>query len=68
MSAQTPEQMIEERLLTVPEACAKLRVSRWTLNRLMQSRQLRTIKIGSRRLVPASAIRKFIDQLARDGA
>jgi excisionase family DNA binding protein len=50
-------------LLTVPEACATLRVSRWTLYRLIHTRQLSTVKIGSRRLIPASALREFLDRL-----
>jgi excisionase family DNA binding protein len=47
-------------LLTVPEAGQRLRVSRWTVNRLIQTRQLRTIKIGRRRLVPSEALTDFI--------
>jgi excisionase family DNA binding protein len=54
------------RLLTVPEACEQLRVSRWTVNRLIQTRALRTIKIGSRRLVPLDAIQEFVVHLTRE--
>lgn len=50
-------------VLTVDEAAARLRVSRWTLYNLIRSNQLRTIKIGRRRLVPASAITECLDQL-----
>lgn len=52
------------RLLTVAEACAKLRISRWMLQQLINKRQLRTIKIGSRRLVPERAVTELIDRLS----
>jgi len=50
-------------VLTVTEASAQLRVSRWTLYQLIRSRQLDTIKIGKRRLIPASAILALIERL-----
>jgi excisionase family DNA binding protein len=52
------------RLLTVAEACARLRISRWMLQQLINRRQLRTIKIGSRRLIPEQAISELIDRLS----
>lgn len=55
-------------VLTVPEACAMLRISRWTLYELIRSRQLETVKIGSRRVVPVSAVRVFIDRLRGEEA
>lgn len=50
-------------LLTVPEACEQLRISRWMLYRLIQTRQLRTVKIGSSRRVPVAALGELVDQL-----
>lgn len=50
-------------LLTVAEACAELRVSKWTLYQYIHSRQLATIKLRSRRLIPRSAIRDLIERL-----
>ncbi|WP_442792361.1 helix-turn-helix domain-containing protein [Amycolatopsis sp. NBC_01307] len=47
-------------LLTVDEACRALRVSRWSLYRLIDSRRLSTIKIGARRLVPREELQRFI--------
>ena len=55
---------VEPVLLTVTEACARLRISRWTFYRLVQTRQLRTIKIGSARRVPAAAITEFVADLS----
>ena len=51
-------------LLTVTEACEALRISRWMFYRLVQQRQLHTVKIGTRRLVAPAAIQEFINSLA----
>lgn len=50
-------------LLTVAEACAELRVSKWTLYQYIHSRQLASIKLRSRRLIPRSAIRALVEKL-----
>jgi excisionase family DNA binding protein len=50
-------------LLTVKEACSALRVSKWTLYRFIRSRQLTTVKVRSRRLIPRSAIQELIKKL-----
>jgi excisionase family DNA binding protein len=55
-------------LLTVPEVCAILRVSRWTVYQLIRSRQLETIKIGSRRCVTVTAVQALIDLLRAEQA
>ncbi|BCB84464.1 helix-turn-helix domain-containing protein [Phytohabitans suffuscus] len=51
-------------LLTVDEACRMLRISRPKLYEYINSRQLRTVRFGSRRLVPLPAIRALVDQLS----
>lgn len=53
-------------LLTVPEACERLRISRWMLYELIRSRQLTTVKLGSRRLVPLAGITALVDRLAAE--
>ena len=50
-------------VLTVSEACVALRISKWTIYQLIRSRQLATIKIGKRRVIPATAIRALIERL-----
>ncbi|MEU6036932.1 helix-turn-helix domain-containing protein [Actinomadura sp. NPDC047616] len=57
-----------ELVLTVDEAAERLRVSRWTLYNLIRSNQLRTVKIGRRRLVPVDALTEFLDQLTEVAA
>lgn len=56
------------RLLTVEEACRKLRVSRWSLYQLIRANQLATVRIGRRRLVAESAIDRFIEERERQEA
>lgn len=45
------------------EACVTLHISRWTLYKLIRERQLDTIKIGRRRLIPANEIPALIERL-----
>lgn len=44
----------------VAEAAAALRISRDTIYELIRSRQLRTIRVGSRRLVPVIALNEYV--------
>ena len=55
--------MDQTELLTVPEAAQRLRISRWMLYNLIRSRQLRTVRIGNRRLIRVSAISAYIAKL-----
>ena len=55
--------MDHSELLTVPEAAQRLRISKWMLYNLIRSRKLRTVKIGSRRLVRVSAITAYLASL-----
>jgi excisionase family DNA binding protein len=56
----------EARLLTVSEACTRLRISKWTLYELIRKRQLETIRIGRRRLIPAISIAMLLERLLRE--
>ncbi|GAA2614393.1 helix-turn-helix domain-containing protein [Actinomadura fulvescens] len=55
-------------LLTVDEAAERLRVSRWSLYNLIRSNQLRTVKIGRRRLVPVAALDECLELLSEVAA
>jgi excisionase family DNA binding protein len=55
--------IVNTRLLTVDEAAEQLRVSRWTVYNLIRSNQLRTVKIGRRRLVTPAALVECVDSL-----
>jgi excisionase family DNA binding protein len=54
---------VDVTLFTIDEAAAQLRVSRWTVYNLIRSGQLRTIKIGRRRLVPIDALNECLEHL-----
>lgn len=51
-------------LLTVPQAAAALSISRTTLYEVIRSGRLRTVRVGSRRLVPVTATQEFVARLA----
>lgn len=63
MYLRASEPDAQDELLTVAEACAELRVSKWTLYQFIRSRQLASVKLRSRRLIPQSAIRDLIERL-----
>lgn len=63
-----PRELPADHLLTVQEAADWLRVSRWSVYSLIHANQLRTIKIGRRRLVSLGALRECVAQLAKDAA
>jgi excisionase family DNA binding protein len=55
-------------LLTVPEACAVLKISRGQLYQLMHARKLETVKIGRSRRIPETAVKELIQRLRAEGA
>ncbi|WP_100480008.1 helix-turn-helix domain-containing protein [Mycobacteroides abscessus] len=55
---------LSSNLLTVPEACGQLRISRWSFYQLIHQHQIATLTIGRRRLVPATEIDRFVRELA----
>ena len=55
-------------LLTMQETAEWLRVSRWSVYSLIHANQLRTIKIGRRRLVSREALNECVKQLAKGAA
>lgn len=55
------------RLNDIKTVMARLRVGRSTVFELFDSGQLRSVKIGRRRLVPESALIQFIESLEHGG-
>jgi excisionase family DNA binding protein len=51
------------RLVTVQEAADQLRISRWSVYNLIRANQLRTVKIGRRRLMTPAALAEYIKML-----
>lgn len=54
-------------MLTVAEACAHLRISKWSLYRLIQKKELKTVKIGKRRLIRLQTILEFVRRREAEG-
>lgn len=48
-------------VLTAREACEYLRISKWTFYRLVRSGQIRTMKIGNRRLVRRQSLEAYME-------
>jgi len=57
-----------DRLLTINEVAGLLRISRWSVYQLIWSGQLRTLKIGRRRLVRPVALAECVDLLDQEAA
>lgn len=53
---------------TVPDACAQIGVGRSTFYELIASGEIRTFKIGTRTLVPASELVAFIERKMKEAA
>ncbi len=56
----------EDRLLNIEQAQVKLGVGRSTIFELMQTGQLKSVKVLRRRLIPESCCNQFIAELPRD--
>lgn len=63
----TPKRPIA-RLNTVEEVMERLRIGRSTAFELIGTRQLRSIKVGRRRLVSEAALIEFIERLDHQDA
>lgn len=55
------------RLLTVPEACGHMRLSRTTLYGLMNDGRLSYVKIGKARRIPLTALNALVRANTRSG-
>ena len=54
-------------LLTVPQAMAVLKISRWTLYNLIRSGELASIVVGVRcRRIPATALNNYVTRLCEE--
>ncbi len=56
---------IEKRLLTIPEACEYLRISRATLYRHIKEGRIKPVKIGKRTLIDKRDLDLLIEESKR---
>ncbi|WP_405070402.1 helix-turn-helix domain-containing protein [Kribbella sp. NBC_01510] len=57
-----------EALLRVEEAAELLKVSRWTVYRLIKERELVSVKVRNGRRVPVESVREYVRSLIADAA
>ena len=57
-----------EALLKIEEAADLLKVSRWTVYRLIKERELISVKVRNGRRVPVESIRAYVASLIEDAA
>ncbi|GAA3695378.1 hypothetical protein GCM10022224_071300 [Nonomuraea antimicrobica] len=56
-------------LLTIPQAMAALKVSRWTVYNLIRSGELGSIVVGTRcRRIPVAALNDYVTRLCEEVA
>jgi excisionase family DNA binding protein len=60
--------IIEPLNVAIPEAARLLGIGRSTAYELLGAGKLKSVKIGSRRLVTVASVRAFADSLATEGA
>ncbi|MGV9834252.1 excisionase family DNA-binding protein [Nocardia niigatensis] len=54
-------------LLTIPEVCSRLRLSRWSVYQLIHRNELASVKVGRRRFIPATEADRFLSELIDRG-
>ena len=54
---------IDMRLISMKEACRRLGIGSWAMYQQIQYRNLKTVKIGKRRLVSIRSLNEFIDSM-----
>lgn len=54
-------------LLSIPEACDALRISRWALYQLINKRRLKTVRIDRRRLIAPADLTALVEELRQEG-
>jgi excisionase family DNA binding protein len=51
---------ISKKLITIQQATEELSISKWTMYRLLQRNEIKSMKIGRRRLIPSTEIDAFV--------
>jgi excisionase family DNA binding protein len=57
----------DDLVYTVREVAELLKVSQWTINKLIRERDLKSIQIGARRLVTATDLGEYLRELRMEG-
>jgi excisionase family DNA binding protein len=62
LAAERPTGPAPERLLTIAEAAEAMSVGRTSIYGLIDAGKLRSLKVGRRRLIPASAVAELAER------
>ncbi|HTL42096.1 MAG TPA: helix-turn-helix domain-containing protein [Pseudolysinimonas sp.] len=65
--APAPATTASDIVYTVREVAEMLKVSAWTVNKLIRERDLGSIQIGARRLVPTADLEEYLRELRKQG-
>jgi excisionase family DNA binding protein len=57
---------VDKLLLNDTEACQRIGVGRTFLWKLMSAGEIRSIKLGRRRLIPAASLVEYVERLTRE--
>ncbi len=66
-NTSTPRGEAQQGLLTITEAGEALRISRWSIYRLINAGRLRTVRIDRRRLIAPADLSALIEELRVEG-
>lgn len=58
----------DEELFTPGQAGGRLKLGKTKTNELIRTGEIRSVKIGRSRRIPASALREYIERLQREAA
>ena len=59
---------VTPRLVSVQDACGALSIGRSGLFQLIAKNELRSVKLGARRLIPIEALDEFVERLQAEEA
>lgn len=51
---------VGKKLISIQEATEMLSISKWTLYKLLQRNEIKSMKVGARRLIPTAEIDAFV--------
>ena len=62
------QELHDELVVTVAEAADRLKISEWMIRKLINDGSLRSLKVGSRRLIPVHDLISFLNERSDEGA
>ncbi len=60
------EEKINEKLLNIDQVCKYLGIKQFSVYKLINQKRLKSVKIGTRRLISHNALQRFITELEEE--